>query len=392
MKKSMVPMGRALLLSGGLAMAALSGQALAADPVKIGLILPMSGAFATTGKQVETAVRLYQQKYGDTVAGRKIEIILKDDGGKPDASKQIAQELIVKDKVNILAGFGLTPIALTVAPLATQSKIPMVVMVAATSIVTSKSPYIVRSGFTVPQVTAPLADWASKNKIGTVISMVSDYGPGLDAERVFNKRFSDNGGKVVDALRVPLLNPDLAPFMQRVKDAKPDALFAFVPSGEGAAVVKQFQEKGLAAAGIKLIGLGDVLDDDLLPAIGQAAAGMITTHHYSAAHDSPENKAYVEGMKKLGNVRANMHSVGGYDGMHIIYEALKKTNGDSDGDKLVEAMKGLKWISPRGPVSIDPASRETVQTVYVRQAKVVKGEVFNVEFDKIENVRDPGSN
>lgn len=387
---------RRLLIAGAVATLAagmLPGVGFAAEPIKIGLILPMSGPFTATGKQIETAVRLYQQKYGDTVAGRKVEVILKDDGGQPDVTKRLAQELVTKDNVNVLAGFALTPLAMATAPLATQGKIPMIVMAAATSIIPTKSPYIVRTGFTLPQVTAPLADWAVKHKelnIKTVITLVSDYGPGYDAEKVFVKYFNAGGGKVIDSVRVPLQNPDFAPFMQRIKDAKPDALFVFVPAGAGTAIMKQFVERNLAQAGIKLICTGDVLDDDLMASIGPSAAGVVSAHHYSAAHDSPENKAYVESFTKLGGMRPNFHSVGGYDGMHAIYEALKKTAGDTDGDKLVAAMKGMSWTSVRGPISIDAETRDITQTVYIRRAENVKGNWFNIEFDKIEKFKDPG--
>jgi branched-chain amino acid transport system substrate-binding protein len=385
---------RTLIAAGA---AALAGSALplrvfAADPVKIGLIVPMSGPFASTGKQDEAAVKTFMKKYGDTVAGRKIEVILKDDGGlNPEVTKRLAQELVSRDKVNVLAGFGLTPLALAAAPVATQSKTPMIVMNAATSIITQKSPFIVRSGFTLPQITAPLADWATKEKIKSVVTMVSDYGPGLDAEKVFVKRFTEGGGKVLESMRVPLRNPDYAPFLQKAKDLKPEAFFVFVPSGEGSAVMKQFTERGLAQAGIRLIGTGDVVDDDLLPSMGQTAVGVISSMHYSAAHDSPENKAYVAEFKKLNNgMRPNFHSVGAYDGMHLIYEALKKTNGDTDGEKLLEAMKGLSWTSVRGPVTLDPATREMVQNVYVRKTEMKGDGAYNVEFDKIEKFKDPG--
>ena len=366
--------------------------AVAADPFRIGLILPLSGPFASTGKQVEAACRLYMQKNGDTVAGRKVELIVRDDTGvAPETTKRTAQELIVRNQVNILAGFGLTPLALATAPVATEAKTPMIVMAAATSIVTSKSPYIVRSGFTLPQVTGPIADWAVKNKIQTAVTMVSDYAPGIDAESTFVKRFTSGGGKVAESLRVPLRNADYGPFIQRAKDAKPDALFVFVPSGEGSAVMKQFDDRGLKAAGIKIIGTGDVVDDDLLESMGGVAVGVVTSFHYSAAHDSPENKAYVDAfMKANGGMRPNFHSVGGYDGMHVIYEAAKNAGADANGDKLVEAMKGMKWVSPRGPMMIDPATRDPVQTVYIRRVEMVNGKPWSIEFDKVENVKDPG--
>jgi branched-chain amino acid transport system substrate-binding protein len=388
------PRRRSVLGAGAAALAGglLPLRVYAADPVRVGLIIPMSGPFASTGRQIEAAVKLYQQKNGDSAAGRKVEILLKDDGGvSPETTKRLAQELVSRDKVQVLAGFGLTPLALAAAPIATQAKTPMIVMAAATSVIPQRSPFIVRTGFTLPQVTAPMADWAGKNKIKSAITLVSDYGPGLDAEKVFVKRFTEAGGKVVDSLRAPLRNPDYGPFLQRVKDAKPEALFVFVPSGEGSAVLKQFTERGLAAAGVRLICTGDVLDDDLLASIGQPALGVISSHHYSAAHPSPENKAYVDAfMKANKDMRPNFHSVGGYDGMHLLYEALKKTNGDSSGDKLIEAMKGMAWTSVRGPVQIDAATRDIVQDVYIRKVEMVNGAPYNIEFDKVEKFKDPG--
>jgi len=383
----------ALALLAGVPFALPVSQAIAADAFKIGLILPLTGPFASTGRQIEAACRLYMDQHGDTVAGRKIELIVKDDTGlAPETTKRIAQDLVVQDKVQVLAGFGLTPLALATAPVATEAKVPMVVMAAATSIIPSRSPFIVRSGFSLPQITAPIADWAAKNKIKRVVTLVTDYGPGLDAEKTFVKRFTDAGGTVVESLRTPLRGPDYAPFLQRVKDAKPDALFVFVPSGEGTAVMKQFNERGLAAAGIALIGTGDVVDDDILDSIGAPALGVVTSFHYSAAHPSPENKAYVEAfMKANKGMRPNFHSLGGYDGMNLIYEALKKTNGNSDGEKLVEAMKGLSWVSPRGPMTIDPATRDVVQTVYIRKVEMRDGHYWSIEFDKVDAVKDPGT-
>jgi branched-chain amino acid transport system substrate-binding protein len=395
MKKPIV-FTRRQILGGIAASAAAAGWprfASAADPFKIGLILPLTGPFASTGKQIEAACRLYIERNGDTVAGRKVELIVKDDTGlAPETTKRIAQELVIQEHVNVLAGFGLTPLALAAAPVATEAKVPMVVMAAATSIIPTRSPFIVRTGFTLPQVTGPIADWAAKNNIRRVVTIVTDYGPGLDAEKTFVKRFTDAGGTVVESLRTPLRSPDYAPFLQRVKDAKPDALFVFVPSGEGTAVMKQFAERGLAAAGIALIGTGDVVDDDLLDAIGQPALGVVTSFHYSAAHPSPENKAYVDAfMKANKGMRPNFHSLGGYDGMHLIYEAVKKTGGTGDGEKLVAAMKGMSWTSPRGPMSIDPATRDVVQTVYIRKVEMRDGHYWNIEFDKIDAVKDPGA-
>jgi branched-chain amino acid transport system substrate-binding protein len=370
------------------AILALSGAAWAQEAVKIGLILPMTGPFASTGRQIEAAVKLYMQQKGDTVAGKKIQLIVKDDTGVADVTKRLAQELIVNDKITVMAGFGLTPLALAPAPLATQAKVPAVVMAAATATITEASPYIVRTSFTLPQATVPMADWAAQNGIKKVATLVSDYGPGIDAEKAFTSAFTAKGGQV-ENLRVPLANPDFSPFLQKVADAKPDALFVFVPSGIGAQFMKQFVERGLDKSGIKLIGPGDVTDDDLLNTIGDVALGTITSHHYSAAHDSPENKAFVEAFRKAnGGMRPNFMAVGGYDGMHLIYEGLKKTNG-AGGQALIDAMKGMSWTSPRGPVSIDPQTRDIIQNIYVRKVERVNGELYNVEFATIPNVKDP---
>ena len=358
---------------------------------KVGLILPMTGPFASTGKQIEAAARLYIAQNGDTVAGKKIELIVKDDTGTPDVTKRIAQELVVNDKVSVLAGFGLTPLALATAPIATQSKTPLVVMAAATSSITQASPYIVRTSFTLPQVSVAIADWAPKNGIKKVVTLVTDYGPGIDAEKFFKERLQFNGGQVVEALRVPLRNPDFAPFLQKVRDAKPDAVFVFVPSGAGAAVMKQFAERGLDKAGIRLIGTGDVTDDDILNSMGDVAMGVVTSHHYSAAHPSPANKKFVDAFAKANNnLRPNFMAVGGYDGMRLIYEALKKTKGAGGGEALLEAMKGQIFESPRGPIFIDAQTRDVVQNVYIRKVEKKDGQLYNVEFDVIKDVKDPG--
>jgi branched-chain amino acid transport system substrate-binding protein len=369
-------------------MLALTGAASAQETVKIGLILPMTGPFASTGRQIEAAAKLYMQQKGDTVAGKKIQLIVKDDTGTADVTKRLAQELIVQEKVSVLAGFGLTPLALATAPLATQAKVPEVVMAAATSIIPEQSPYIVRSSFTAAQVTMPLAEWAAKEGLKRVVTIVSDYGPGIDVEKAFTETFTKAGGQV-ENLRVPLANPDFSPFLQKVADAKPDALLAFVPSGVGAQFMKQFVERGLDKSGIRFLAEGSVTDDDLLNNIGDVALGAVTGHHYSAAHDSPENKAFVEAFKKANNgMRPNFMAVGGYDGMHLIYEGLKKTNG-AGGQALIEAMKGLSWTSPRGPVSIDPQTRDIIQNIYVRRVERKDGELYNVEFATIPNVKDP---
>ena len=366
------------------------GPARAEDTFKIGLIVPMTGGQASTGKQIDNAIKLYMKQHGDTVAGKKIEVILKDDGALPDKTKTAAQELIVNEKVNVIAGFGVTPAALAAAPLATQGKIPEVIMAAGTSIITEKSPYIVRTSFTLPQSSTIIGDWAVKNGIKKVATLTSDYAPGNDALASFKEHFTAGGGEIVEEVKVPLANPDFAPFLQRMKDAKPDAVFVFVPAGQGGNFMKQYAERGLDKAGIKVIGPGDVMDDDLLNGMGDAALGAVTAHIYSAAHPSQTNKDFVAAYKKDFNQRPGFMAVGGYDGINLIYEALKKTGGNADGDKLIEAMKGMKWESPRGPISIDPETRDIVQNVYVRKVEKVDGELYNVEFETFKDVKDPG--
>ena len=373
-----------------LALGALAaGSAFAQDTVKIGLIVSMTGQQASTGKQIKAAVDLYMKEHGDTVAGKKIQVLLRDSGSVPDNSKRLAQELIVKDKVSVVAGFEITPAALAVAPLATEAKVVELVMAAGTSIITERSPYIVRTSFTVPQSCVIVADWAAKNGIKKVVTMVSDYAPGADAEKSFTERFTAAGGQVVEAIKIPLANPDFAPFLQRAADAKPDAIFIFVPSGQGGTFMKQFAERGLDKAGIKVIGPGDVTDDDQLLNMGDATIGVVTAHFYSADHNSPMNKAYVAAFEKTNNFRPAFMSVGGYDGMHLIYEALKKTDGKADGDSLIAAMKGMKWESPRGPISIDPETRDIIQNIYMRKVEKKNGQLYNVEFATFEAVKDP---
>ena len=386
-------MKKRFFLSGLMAAAVLatSGAALAQSTTfKIGLILPMTGPFASTGKQIEAAARLYIAQNGDTVAGQKVELIVKDDTSAPDVTKRIAQELVVNDKVNVLAGFGLTPLALATAPIATQSKTPMVVMAAATSSITQASPYVIRTSFTLPQAAVAMGDWAPKNGIKKVVTLVSDYGPGIDAEKYFKERFVLNGGEVPESLRVPMRNPDFAPFLQKVRDIKPDALYVFLPSGIGAALMKQFAERGLDKAGIKLIGTGDITDDDILNGMGDVALGVVTTQHYSASHNSAVNKKFVAAFEKANaGMRPNFMAVGGYDGMRVIYEAAKKTKGGS-GEALLEAMKGQLFESPRGPMFIDAQTRDVVHNIYIRKVEKVNGELFNQEFDVIKDVKDPG--
>ena len=376
------------LAASALALATL--PALAQETVKVGLILPMTGQQASTGRQLEAGVKAYMAQHGNKVAGKTVEIIIKDDTGVADISKRLAQELVVNDKVSVLGGFGLTPIAMAVGPVATQAKVPAVIMTAATSVIVEQSPYFVRVGRTMPQMTFPIADWAAKNGIKSAVTLVSDYAPGIDAEKFFKQRFEEAGGKVLDALRAPLASPDFAAFLQKAKDLKPDALFLFVPSGQGATLMKQVIDRDFAGSKIRVIATGDVTDDDLLNSMGDSVLGMVTSHDYSADHDSPENKAFVEIFKKVNNnMRPNMMAVAAYDGMDVIYRALTTTKGDANGQKLVDAMKGQKWMSPRGPMEIDAATREAIPPMFIRKVERKNGELYNVEFEATGPIKDP---
>jgi len=366
----------------------------AAQDVKIGMVAPFSGPQGDYGKQMEAGMKAWMKLHGEAIAGHKVQILVRDTGGpNPEVAKRLAQELVTRDKVDFLAGFGFTPEAMASAAVATEAKTPMIVMNAASSVVTTKSPYIARFSMTLPQVSAPMATWAAKNGIKKVYTLVADYAPGIDSEKAFRETFTAAGGTVVDSVRVPLRNPDFAPFVQRIKDARPDAVFMFVPAGEQSiAFMKAFEERGLAKDGIRVIATGDLTDDDVLQAMGQSVLGVITSHHYSAAHESPENKAFLAAFKEVagGLARANFMGVAGYDGMAAMAEVIKKVGVPVDGDKAMEVLKQVKLMSPRGPIAIDPATRDIVQTVYIRRVQKVGGEYYNVEFDKFPDVKDPG--
>ena len=369
-------------------------SASAQQPVKIGVIAEFSGPFADYGAQIVGGMKAYLKLNGDTFGGRKVEIITRDTTGpSPDVAKRLAQGLVTRDNVDILAGFGLTPNALAVAPVATEAKKPMVIMNAATSVITTRSPYVVRVSHTLPQDTQPIAQWAAKNGIKRVFTLVSDFGPGVDSETQFVKSFKAAGGEIVDSVRTPLQNADFAPFLQRIKDSKPDAVFVFLPPGnQTIAFIKGYEERGLKQAGIKLIATGDLTDDGVLQAMGDPTIGLITSFHYSAAHESPENKAFLKAYAEANGtkLRPNFMACAGYDGMAAIAEALKKTGGSVDTEKFVAALKGMKIQSPRGLITIDPETRDIVQTVYIRRVEKVDGLFYNIEFDKYPDVKDPG--
>ena len=371
----------------------LSQMVAAQEPVKVGVVAPFSGVAGDYGKQMEGGMKAFFKLHGDTFAGRKIQLIIRDTGGpNPEVAKRLAQELVTRDTVDFLAGFGFTPEAMAAAPVATEAKKPMVVMNAASSVVTTRSPYIARFSMTLQQVSAPMATWAAKNGMKKVYTLVADYAPGIDSEVAFKKEFEARGGQVVDSVRVPLRNPDFAPFVQKIKDTKPEAVFMFVPAGEQSiAFMKAFEERGLAKDGIKVIATGDLTDDDVLNTMGDPVVGVITSHHYSAAHDSAENKAFLRAFHEVSELkRPNFMAVGGYDGMAAIAEVVKKLGNQIDGDKAMEILKSVKLTSPRGPIAIDPATRDIVQTVYIRRVEKRGNEYWNVEFDKFENVKDPG--
>jgi len=365
-----------------------AGAAAAQEPLKIGLIQSMTGPFNTVGKAVVNGARLYVQQHGDTVAGRKIQIILKDDATSPEVAKRLAQELIVNDKVAII-GAGITPSALTIAPLVTEAKIPTVVMVSGASITVDRSPYMTRTGFTLGQSSSVIADWAVQSGSKKIVTLVNDWAPGLEAEGAFKDRIAKGGAQIMDSLRVPLANPDFAPFLQRARDLGPDTLFVYFPGQQAGIFAKQFLERGMDKSGIRLIGPLDLTDDDELPGMTDAMLGIVTAGHYSALHDSALNKAYVKDFEAAYGKRPNFVSLGGYDGMHLIYEALKKTGGKTDGDAMMAAMKGMKWESPRGPMSIDPETRDVVHNEYIRKVEKVNGQLYNVEFATVEAVKDP---
>src|SRR5436190_800413 len=376
------------------ALGLVAGAALAQPAVKIGVVAEFSGPFADYGAQILGGMKAYLRVNGETFGGRKIEIVVKDTtGAAPDVAKSLAQEVITRDQVDILAGFGLTPNALAVAPVSAEAKKPMVIMNAATSVITTRSPYIVRLSHTLPQDTQPIAQWAAKNGIKRVFTLVSDFGPGVDAETTFVKAFKAANGEIVDSVRTPLQNPDFAPFLQRIKDTRPEAVFVFLPPGsQTIAFIKGYEERGLKQAGIKLIATGDLTDDGVLQAMGEPTLGLITSFHYSAAHDSPENKAFLKAYVEANGtkLRPNFMACAGYDGMAAIAEALKKTGGSTEPEAFVGALKGMKLSSPRGAIAIDPETRDIVQTVYIRRVEKIDGILYTIALDKLPDVHDPG--
>jgi branched-chain amino acid transport system substrate-binding protein len=386
MKRRTVLKGIAATAAGGF----LARPAIAADTtLKIGCSLPLSGAgFTAVGRELSGALKVYMQQHGDKVAGRKIELIIRDDAGTADNARRIVQEMIVNDKVDIV-GVGVTPAALSIAQLVTEAKKATVVMSSGASITTTKSPYFARVGFIIAPQAWIMAEWAIKNGSKRVVTLVNEWAPGVEAETSFKTRWSQVGGEVIESLRVPLANPDFAPSLQRIIDLKPDTAFIYFPGPLAPAFTRQFAEKGLGQSGIKLIGPGDLCDDDSLNNAGDQMIGLITAGPYSAAHDSALNKTYVADFQKTNDQRPDFPSLGAYDGLHMVYEALKKTGGDADGDKLIAAMKGMAWESPRGPISLDADTRDIVCNIYIRKVEKINGELWAKEFETYPNVKDP---
>jgi branched-chain amino acid transport system substrate-binding protein len=366
-----------------------AGRVASQEVLKMGISIPLTGAgFNAVGRQLTSALKLYVREHGDVVAGRRLEIIVRDDGGVADNARRIVQEMIVNEKVALL-GIGITPTALAIAPLVTEAKIPTLVMSSGASVTVTKSPYMVRAGFLQGQQAWIMAEWAAKNGSKRVVTLVNDWAPGIESETAFKTRFVQEGGEILESIRIPLANPDFAPFLQRVRDINPDTAFIYFPGTQAGIFAKQFAERGLGKSGIKIIGPGDLTDDDNLNTMGDQMLGIITSGSYSAAHDSALNKAYVAAIEKAAGFRPNFVSVGAYDGLHLIYEALKKTNGNADGDALLDAMKGMAWESPRGPISIDPRTCDIVQNIYIRKVEKVNGELFSMEFATYPAVKDP---
>lgn len=365
----------------------------AQDTIKIGMIAPFTGAMADYGRRILNGMKAYMKVHGDTVAGKKVEIIVRDTTGPiPEIAKRQAQELLTSDKVDVLTGFGFTPEAMAVAPLATQAKTPMIVMNAAASTITTKSPYIARVSFTLQQIAAPMGKWAAQHGFKNVYTIVSDYSPGLDAEAGFEKTFVANGGKIVDSVKVPLKSPDLAPYVHRIQDTKPDAVFVFVPGGDQiTGFMKAFKERGLDKAGVKVL-LVSELPNEVMQALGDSATSIYISTQYMEGRDSAENEKFLKAYEQVSEQKElpAPYSVAGYDGMAAIYAAAKKLNGNMDGTKMMSVLKGMKLESPRGPILIDPETRDIVQRIYIGSIKRKDNKNYVVELTSFDNVKDPG--
>jgi branched-chain amino acid transport system substrate-binding protein len=381
-----------ILLSGA---ALLLAAAAPAQTIKIGFLSTYSGPGAAQGDQLDKGAKLYLKLNGDKLPpGVKVELVVRDDTGpNPDNAKRIAQELIVRDKVQFLTGLVWTPNAAAIAPLSAEAKVPFISMNAAGVSVPYLSPYFARVSFTLWQSCYPLGQWAAK-KFKRIYVAVSDFAPGHEAEEAFIRGFKEGGGEVVGSVRIPLANPDFVPYMQRVKDSRPDALFAFNPAGRQAtAMMKAYGDLGLDKAGIKYIGPGDITTDEELQGMGDVALGVITAHHYSAAADRPANKAFVAAYKKEYGEKLfpGFMTVGAWDAMDAIFHVIREQKGKIDPDRTMELLKRYQNPnSPRGPIAIDPDTRDIVQNEYLREVRRVGGQLANVELETIATaLKDP---
>jgi branched-chain amino acid transport system substrate-binding protein len=364
----------------------------AKDTLKVGVIAAYSGQFADPSAQLDNGIKLFLKQHGDKLGGKNVELIRKDTGGiNPPVAKRLAQELVTRDNVDVLAGFGLTPNALAAADVSAEAKKFMVVMNAATAIITTKSPYMVRVSFTIPQLNQTLATWAAQqHRLKNAFIMVTDYGPGIDAEAAFEKGFKEAGGEIVGAVRMAVQSPDFSAYVQRAKDLNPQGIFIMIPGGaQPGAFGKALAERGIDPGKIEILGQAEITDEHALASMGDVAIGIITASHYDYNHHSKLNDDFVAAYRAEFHRNPDFFSVGGYDGMRLIELALQKSGGKTDADSLIAAAKGASWESPRGPISIDPETRDIVQTVYIRKVEKVDGHLVNVQIAAIPNVKDP---
>ena len=377
-----------------LAIAIFAALPAAAQTVKVGVVLSLSGADSLPGQQIQRGMQLYLKENAKTLpAGAQVELLVRDDTGpNPDVAKRLTQELIAREHVNLVVGALYTPNAMAMAPLVTEAKIPFIVVNAATAAVTRQSPYIVRVSFTLWETAYPLGKWVAQQGGKKGYTAVSDYAPGYDAEAAFAKGFVEGGGTMIGSVRLPLGNSNYVPYLQRIQDARPDSLYVFVPVSEAPAMMRAVGGLNLSAAGIKLVSTMDLVPDQQLLTMGDIVKGLVTSGSYSAAGDRPQNKAFVAAWKRDYGPDAvpDFTGVQGWDAMAAVFAVIKKTGGQFDGDQALAILKEWKNPdSPRGPIEIDPATRDIVQNIYIRRVEEIGGRLANTEFATIPRVKDP---